>query len=45
MVEQIVDKVLYVIDILQPHEWLMIMAAVIIIGAACMKGAANRMHF
>jgi hypothetical protein len=35
---------LYWIDTLQPHHWVMILAGVIIVGAICMKGAANRSH-
>jgi hypothetical protein len=42
---QIENEVLYWINVLQPHEWVMLMAAVIIVGGLCMKGAANRPHF
>jgi len=41
-VAQIEDEVLYWINNLQPHEWLMIMVGVIVVGAVCMKGISNR---
>jgi hypothetical protein len=30
------------IDNLQPHEWIMILAGVIVVGAVCMKGLGSR---
>lgn len=36
------NEVLYWVNALQPHEWLTIMVAVIVVGAACMKAAAHR---
>ena len=35
-------EVLHIINNLQPHEWVMILAGVIIVGAVCMKGIGNR---
>ncbi len=35
-------EVNYWINNLQPHQWIMILAGVIVIGAVCMKGMANR---
>ncbi len=36
--ERVQYEVLHFINNLQPHEWVMILAGVIVVGAVCMKG-------
>ena len=35
-------EVLYWINNLQPHEWVMLLVGVIVVGAVCMKGIGGR---
>lgn len=35
-------EVLYWINHLQPHHWVMLLAGVIVVGAVCMKGIGGR---
>jgi hypothetical protein len=40
--EQIEDEVLYFIDHMEPKDWVIVLAALIVFGLVCMKGIGSR---
>jgi hypothetical protein len=43
--EEIADEVLSYINQMTPQHWMFALAAVIVVGFACMKGIGARSHF
>jgi hypothetical protein len=38
-------EIMYFVNNLAPHHWLMLLAGVIVIGSICMKSAGSKSHF
>jgi hypothetical protein len=43
-VERFENEVLYYVDRMEPYDWVMVLAVVIVVGFVCMKGMGSRLN-